>query len=81
MLTNPSRLAPASSSGFKQNEDEQIRNDCGASLGSVINDFDNQMATFHFFAVSLDLNMDRYTESAWKPDPNRHQEQTNKMMK
>ena len=24
------------------------------------NDFGNQMATFHFFAVSLDLNMDRY---------------------
>jgi len=34
-------------------------------------DFGNQMATFHFFAASLDLNMDRYTESAWKRDPNR----------
>jgi hypothetical protein len=33
------------------------------------NDFGNQMATFHPFAVSLDLNMDQYTESAWKRDP------------
>ena len=30
------------------------------------------MATFHLFAVSLDLNMDRQIESAWKPDPNRY---------
>jgi hypothetical protein len=27
---------------------QTIWNDCGASLGSGFDDFDNQMATFHF---------------------------------
>ena len=34
-----------------------------------LHDFDNQMATFHRFCAKLDLNMDHYPESAWKPDP------------
>jgi hypothetical protein len=39
------------------------------------NDFGNQMATFHLFKVSLDLNMDRYAESVLKRDPNHHHQQ------
>ena len=57
LSTFPARGKPLELAANKRGP--TIRNDCGASLGSAIIDFDNQMATFHLFAVSLDLNMDR----------------------
>jgi hypothetical protein len=54
----------------KQRTNDLERLQCIARSDSPHDDFDNQMATFPFFVVNLDLNMDRpKAESEWKRDP------------